>query len=113
MLSYLPNVTVTRYRLWTPDRQGAEEQTQCQFKDERGDTYELPVHAAMNGHKPAVGEAVGLVVHSYEWNEARVSRADKPYIASLEKRRIVGSFDSAKWVAPAAKVADEFLPAAA
>lgn len=113
MLSYVPNVTIQKYRLWTPEREGANEVQYCVFTDEKGDRYELPVHHSLNGGTPAVGEKVGLVVHSYAWSQARVSRrTNEPYIATEEKRRVVGSFDSAKFTPPAARVADEFAAAA-
>lgn len=94
----------TRYVEFTaPGKNGAE-------------LYELPAHGDLNGELPEMGAKVGLIVHSYPWEQARVSeRTGNAYIQRTEKRRIVGVYDVAMGPASAVVIpefADELRAAA-
>ena len=83
----------------------------AQGRDGR-ETFELPAHPELNGELPAMGETVGLVIHSYSWQQAKVSeRTGNAYVANDEKRRIVGVYDVAKGPSSAV-VIPEFAVAA-
>lgn len=102
MLSYTTTVELQKVRLSEfTDRAGATRATRylqvLDANSARGDTFEYTLHADVNGELPPMGERVGLVLHSYSFEEARVSqRTGNAYIARTEKRRVVGVYDPSK-----------------
>jgi len=102
VLLYTQEVEVIKTRVSEWEARNGQKQTTTYLvvrgpSRDGSEQYDYPIHEAMNGGTPSTGDRVGLVLHTYVFEQARTSqRTGNAYISREQKLRVVGVYDVSK-----------------